>query len=332
MKTDSDTMEDVKNHEEYTQLVQIKQIEKPPAEEKLDEKPVASSTSMAAEPIKKDNLPQIKESLKKKKMLKTEPKKEKAETKKAGVPHYPELEGAEGFDGRRPLVDPYEVGEVTELELSYLGMSAGSLIFETLPFVEVNGKKAYHFRIKMKSSDGFAMFYKIDNFAETYLDYETLVPYGHEVHIKESKQVKETRSFFDWESGVGRYWEKKVTKKGEKNKKKEWQLVPDSQNLSSSLFYFRSFPFRPKKTLSFNVADAGKQNIIKGNVIAQETIKVPAGTFETNVLQIQYQVDGTFQQIGDVFIYITDDDRRRIVKIKAKIKIGSIVGEAVRLK
>ncbi len=335
LKTDDEVIENLQTHEEYSELVTIKQIEP-------EIKPVEKSEAKMSVQKEKEKSP-TKEKQEKVKPDKKSPRKKgksqievkpviKSKAKVDKQVRLPELEDSEGFVGRRPVVDPYEPGEVTELELSYLGMTAGTLVFETLPFVEVNGKKAYHFSIKMKSSDGFSMFYRINNDAETFLDFDSLRPFSHEVHIKESKQVKETRSFFDWDTLQGKYWEKKVTRKGERKKHKQWDLVPYSQNLISGLFYIRTFTLTEGKTITFNVADAGKQNLIKGTVVGKETISIPAGEFKTSVMKIQYEVDGTFKQIGDVFLYFTDDDNKRLVKVRAKIKIGSIVGEAIRVK
>ena len=128
--------------------------------------------------------------------------------------------------------------------------------------------------------------------------------------------------------GKGLYWEKKMTKKGERKKRKEWRLAPYSQNLISALFYLRTFTMRPGKVITIPVADAGKPVLIKGHVLRKERITVPAGEFDTHVVKIKYEVDGAFKQIGDIFYYITDDDRRWLVKFEAKIKVGTINAEA----
>ena len=73
--------------------------------------------------------------------------------------HEPKLEDGEGFDGRRPLVDPYHVGEKVTLEVSYFGVSAGEFTVEVRPFVQVNGHKSYTFAGTARTTSVFAVFF-----------------------------------------------------------------------------------------------------------------------------------------------------------------------------
>ena len=87
-------------------------------------------------------------------------RKEKKRSKKRRKPH---LEDDEGFDGRRPLVEPYEVGEKVILRLSYFGVEAGKFTMEVKPMVKVNGRKSYHFHYRAKSSRLFSLFYSVND-------------------------------------------------------------------------------------------------------------------------------------------------------------------------
>ena len=42
--------------------------------------------------------------------------------------------------------------------------------------------------------------------------------------------------------------------------------------------------------------------------------------------------DEAFTVAGDIFFWITDDDRKFLVKVQSKIKIGSLFGELVELR
>jgi hypothetical protein len=73
-----------------------------------------------------------------------------------------------------------------------------------------------------------------------------------------------------------------------------------------------------------------KPNIwrVKCNVIKTETLKVPAGKFETIVVEPELNFDGVMKK-GKVRVWFTNDERRIPVQVKSKITIGSIL---VRLK
>ncbi len=240
--------------------------------------------------------------------------------------HLPELEGSVGFNGRRPIVDPFVVGERVRLKLSYFNVVAGYMDVEVLPFVEVNGRKSYHLQITGKSNSFFSNIYSVDDKAETFLDYETMTPYNMSISVKETKQLREIRSYFDWKKKKCFYWEKKITKKsGLEERNFNWDIMPYSQNVFSAVFYMRTFTLIPGQTISFRVADEKKNMVVKGHVLKRETLTTALGEIKTIKMKPEIEIEGIFKPIGEVYFWMTDDDRKLIVRIESKIKIGTIV-------
>ncbi|MBK7844461.1 MAG: DUF3108 domain-containing protein [Bdellovibrionales bacterium] len=232
---------------------------------------------------------------------------------------------AKGSKG--PLVDPFVQGEKIVLSVSYFRMRAGELSLESRPLVEVNGRKAYHFLMRIKSHSLFDRIYAVDDWAETFLDYEELTPYNLAVHLKESKQIKESRSVYDFAKLEADFWEKRVTSdQGEENKKISWKIEPYSQNVLSAIFYLRTFSLKQGKIITFKIADSGKNILFRAEVVREESIEFKEKDIQTSVLKIEFEQDGVFQKTGDVFIWLTKDDRKFPVRIESKIKIGTLVG------
>ncbi len=259
-------------------------------------------------------------------------KKPKAEVKKKKVtklgPRQPSIEDSVGFEGRRPIKDPFRVGEKATFNVSYFNVVAGQIDLEVKPFAEVNGQKAYHFEINARSNSFFSRIYKVEDKAVTYLTYDDLKPLNLQISIKESKQLAETRTLFDWKAMKATYWQKRITKeKGEQNKKVDWALEPYIQNVISAAFYMRVFTYEPGKTLAFRVADEGKNITFKGECLRREKLKTEIGELDTIVIKPQVTVDGAFKPVGDILVWLTDDDRKFIVRIESKIRIGSIVAK-----
>ncbi len=142
-----------------------------------------------------------------------------AQVKKA-PPRQPPGEDLEGFWGRRPLVDPFREGEEIVLAASYMNMDAGDFTIRVNPFKMVNNRRAYHFTMAAKSSKMFSLVYAIDNLAETFVDYEDLVPLTYSMEAKESSRRKEVRAFFDWSNYSATHWEKTVKKTAVRKRKK----------------------------------------------------------------------------------------------------------------
>jgi hypothetical protein len=250
-----------------------------------------------------------------------------ADKKKKG-PRQPVIEDSVGFEGRRPIKDPFRVGEKVVLSLSYFNIVAGTLELAVLPMVEVNGQKAYHFQVKAVSNSLFNRVYAVDDTAVTYMSYEDLIPLNLSITLKESKQLAETRTFIDWKTNKATYWQKKVTKEhGEESKRKDWDVLPYSQNVISAVFYMRTFSYEVDKGYEFRVADEGKNIVFKGEIIRKEKLHTDIGDFDTIVMKPKLTVDGAFAPVGEILIWMTDDDRKLIVRIESKIKIGSLVAK-----
>ncbi|MGE4132504.1 MAG: DUF3108 domain-containing protein [Bdellovibrionales bacterium] len=307
--------------DEFDQKVEIKEgpVEPPPEPE------IKEVEGSAAKADKKQVPPPPKKSAKDKK--KKGPEKKEAKAPKMEK-RKPELEDSVGFEGRRPIKDPFRVGEKVEFDVSYFNIVAGSMGVEVKPFAEVNGQKAYHFEVTARTNSFFSRVYKVEDRAVTYLDYENLVPLNLQISIKESKQLAETRTFFDWEKMKGSYWQKRITEdKGEQNKKIEWDLLPYSQNVISAAYYMRVFQWEVGKKFAFRVADEGKNIIFKGEVLRREELDTPVGKIKTIVVKPVVTVDGAFKPVGDMLMWMTDDDRKILVRMEAKIKIGTIVAK-----
>lgn len=329
---DRSSVEDTK---EFEKVVTIEKIEEPPPP--LEEEKPKPKVSVKPKAVKTKAVKKSAPKKKKETIVAPVVKKEKQEQKK--VKHspvklrQPEIEDSEGFDGRRPLVSPYRVGEEVTLAVSYFAVEAGKFTMKVLPMVKINGQKSYHFQYVIKSSPLFSMFYSVDDVAETFVDYETLLPHSYEIHVNESKQVRETRTFFDHANNKATLWDRKQKKDKKVEKtKKEWELLAYSQNVFSAGFYLRNFTLKVGKKLKVRVGHEGKNIIMTAEVIRRETIYTAAGKFDTFVVKPEFDVAGKFKPTGENYLWLTADDRKLIVRLKSKIKIGSIVGEVQKIK
>jgi len=285
-----------------------------------------------AQPPPVEDIKEIDENASKKAKIKKKEKKpaKAAATEKAKVkgPRQPDIEDATGFDGRRPVKDPFRPGERVTFDVSYFNITAGELNMLTKPFVTVNGRKAYHFEANGKSTPFFTKMYAIDDKVTTYVDYEEMRPLSLQVSVKESNQLGETRTFYDWKSNKASYWQKKIVKgKGERNKKLEWDILPYSQNVVSVAWYLRTFDLTVGKKHAVRIADEGKNIVFTGEVLRKEKLKTPVGELDTVVVTPRITADGVFKPIGEVLIWFTDDERKLLVRLESKIKIGTVVAK-----
>ena len=133
--------------------------------------------------------------------------------------------------------------------------------------------------------------------------------------------------FFFWKKKKVDYWERQVTKeKGVEEKKREWDLAPFSQNTYGALWYIRTFALRDGKTYVYPVSDDARNWEVRATVLRREILKTDAGNLKTIVVKPEVAVGGVLEPKGEVFFWLTDDDRKFIVKFESKLKIGKIIG------
>ncbi len=270
------------------------------------------------------------EAKKPKKPKKTELVSTPIESSKGSPRRPPDIESDIGFNGRRPLVDPFRVGEKVTHSVNYFAMKAGTLVLETRPYAMVNGVKNYQFRTSIKTVALFDSFYSVDDYVDVLMDFEQLTPSVFTLHVKESAQLKEAQMFFDQVKGKATYWEKKITEKnGEENKKLEWELAPYAQNIFSAAFYMRIFKWEVGKENAFYVADNEKNLIFRAKALRKEKITTAVGEFEAIVIRPEIELKGKYNPVGDNYIWLSDDDRKLILRIESKIKIGTLVSEVI---
>lgn len=242
----------------------------------------------------------------------------------------PSIENADGFDfgSRRPKVDPFIVGEKVIHSVSYFGAEAGRLTLQVKPFVEVNNRKSYNFFMGLKTSSLFSKFYSVDDYVETFVDFEELIPHVFKLSARETGKLVSANSFFDNKNLKATFWEKKYTEKnGEEIKKLAWDILSYSQNAFSGIFYMRVFKWDIGKEYSFRVADDEKNIIFKATAMEKVKLDTDAGEFNAIKIKATVVTRGALTQAGDFYMWLSDDDRKIILRLEAEIKIGKIVSE-----
>lgn len=310
--------------DEFDKKVQIVEVVEEVKESHEPEKTIKNESSLKQPVISKIS----------KAKLKTLNSEQKKKTSKRTNKRLPEIEDSEGFaNQRRPLVDPFRVGERVTHEVSYLGATAGHLSFIVKPFAIVNGRKNYNFFIDLKSNSFFSRVFAVDDQVQTYMDFEEMVSGAYKLDIRDSAQVKEARAYYDFESLKANYWEHKYTEKsGHEEKKLNWDILPYSQNPYSAIFYMRVFNWSLGKECQFRVADDEKNIIFKAKAIEKTVLETAVGTFNAIKLKAEVTTRGNLSKARDLYIWISDDERKYILRIEVDLPVGSLVSTIVELK
>jgi len=113
----------------------------------------------------------------------------------------------------------------------------------------------------------------------------------------------------------------------------EWRLETVKEDVATArnaiddvafLYLARMVPLEVGRTYRFERYFQEDGNPVVIEVLRRETVRVPAGKFETVVLRPVIPTSGAFGEDSEAEVYITDDERRIPVQIKASLKIGSV--------
>ena len=90
------------------------------------------------------------------------------------------------------------------------------------------------------------------------------------------------------------------------------------------LFLARTLPLEVGRIYRFDRYFEPEGNPVIIEVLRREQVRVRAGRFETVVVRPVIRTGGMFGEGGEAEVYITDDDRRLIVQMRSRMKVGRV--------
>lgn len=227
---------------------------------------------------------------------------------------------------RRPNPDPIWVGEELIYDVTYIGVSAGSLVLNVFPFKELGGRRVYHVRATIKSSDFFSLFYRLNDYVESFFDYEGFFSHRFHLNMDESKQTRTSIELHDSEKKQTFYWDRLNHHKKGFNEKKEYKEIPAfPQDSLSAIYFLRAQPLKPGMVVRFPIVTEGNTWEAEGHVVRKERLDTVLGKISTIVVKPETKFQGVLKKRGESFLWFSDDDRRFLVRVEGKIKIGTVV-------
>lgn len=231
------------------------------------------------------------------------------------------------YPTRRPEKEPMWVGEKFVYSISYFGVSAGDVSFETLPFKTLNKRKVYHFRANAVSSAVFSLFYRLNDVVDSYVDYQGVFSHRFHVVLDETKQKRDSLELNDSEKKLTYYWNRWDHKTNGYTETKQFTPIePLSQDSMSALYYLRTIPLPTGAVITFPLVSEGRTLETVCTVLRREMIDTPMGRVQAIVIRPEIKYQGILKKTGDSFLWLSDDERRIPIRLEAKVKIGTVVG------
>jgi len=206
---------------------------------------------------------------------------------------------------------PFRIGETFKYSVNWGNINAGSATMKIEDIIEYQGHEVYQVIVEAKSNKFFSVFYRVRDKLESLIDVKGLFSRRYWTKQDEGNKKRERKYEFDQENNIVNY------------KDKTYYIRYGIQDEVSAIFHVRTLDLQVGTPVYVDIFAKRKNWQVKCNVLRTEKIKVPAGKFDTILVEPELRFDGVMKK-GKVKVWFTNDERRIPVQVKSKIVIGAI--------
>ena len=218
-------------------------------------------------------------------------------------------------------IDSYTIGEFFKLRIHYGLINAGYATLEVKD-AEINGKKMHHVVGKGYTTGLSKMMFKVVDNYESYFNKETNKPYVFIRNINEGGYTKNQQGYFNQNNNT-------VLVKDYKNKTEKTFNVPENvQDIVSSFYYLRNHP----KIDNLNIGESividmffdEETTKFKLKFVGRENINSKFGEINCMIFKPLVQAGRVFKEEESLTVWISDDNNKIPIRVKASLAVGSI--------
>jgi len=218
----------------------------------------------------------------------------------------------------------FEDGEWFKFRIHY-GVFNASYAEMKIEKARLKGKPVYHIKGKGKSTGLLHLFFKVNDKYETYIDRETVKPYRFIRKIDEGGHTKNIQIDFNHEAGTALVHDKKHKEKTTVN------IEPSTQDMISAFYHLRNMV--DIKTLKLGDEFTlpmffDKENFdFKLRYLGEEDVKTKFGKVASLKFRPYVQSGRVFKEEESLTVWISKDENKVPLKIKAKLAVGSLTAD-----
>jgi hypothetical protein len=215
----------------------------------------------------------------------------------------------------------YEVGEWFKFRIHYGLVTAGYATLEVKEAVRDN-KKVFH-TVGMGRTTGITkMFFNVKDDYQSFIDKDSSKPYQFLRKINEGGYTKNEEGFFNQNRNTV------LIKNNEDKTERTFSVTENVQDILSSFYYLRNHPNVDKLKIGESIPiDMFFDNEIvkfKLKFAGRETISTKFGNVKAMIFRPLVQSGRVFKEEESVTVWVTDDENKMPLRIKASLAIGSL--------
>lgn len=217
--------------------------------------------------------------------------------------------------------DSFTTGEWMKMRIHYGFVNAGYATLEVKDAVK-NNKKVHHVVGKGWTVGMTKLFFNVDDDYQSYFDKQTGKPYQFIRKIDEGGYTKNQVGYFNQNSNS-------VLVKDYKNNTEKTFSVPENvQDIVSSFYYLRNYPGIDKlqkgESISIDMFFDNETTKFKLKYLGKEDISTKFGKISCMVFRPYVQAGRVFKEEESLTVWISDDNNRIPVRVKASLAVGSL--------
>jgi len=205
-------------------------------------------------------------------------------------------------------------GETLVYEAKFAFISLGSMELSIDDSIMYDERPCYVLRSVLNSNPGLSWLFTLNDTITVYSQAENLIPLAYEESIHESNYTSFSSVIFDHD-GLQAWCEDTLP----------FPISPETRDMVSFWYYLRTIPLIVDDTIRLEVYASMETHTIECPIIKKEVIETSLGEFNTILVAPQTEGKGVFGSSGSMDIWYSDDTDRYPVRIKARMKTGSIL-------
>lgn len=216
----------------------------------------------------------------------------------------------------------FQDGEWFRFRISYSGWWKAGEATLSVTNETLKGKPVYHVKGKGVTTGMTKLFFGVEDYYETYIDKKTTLPYRFIRKIDEGGHTKDKIIDFNQQSNVATVNDKKH------NEVKTFQTEPNIHDMVSAFYYLRN------SIDSENLKD-GDETVInmffdqenfkfKLKFLGREEVKTKFGKVKALIFRPYVQAGRVFKEKESLTVWISDDQNKIPLQIKADLAVGSL--------
>lgn len=218
---------------------------------------------------------------------------------------------------------PFAVGERAVYDVTFGPIRVGEGHLSVEAIETLAGVPAYRVAFEI---EGGPFFYKIDDRSTSWIGTDPFRSMRFEQILSEGSFRRHRRYTFDHDAltYTREDWDAEASVYVPHSEERDIQIPLAALDEIAYLFLARMIPFEMGRTYQYDRYFEEDGNPVILDVLRRERVHVSAGRFNTVVVRPVIQTEGMFGEGGQAELYISDDERRVIVQIKTRMKVGEL--------